>query len=169
MVSNYETFYKIGIISPRTYSTGSHDPNSDLRTGLGKKIEEILLALKKERKFIVGVSSLTLGLEQDFCDLCLKNEIDYMCFIAHEKQEEQWRKLPNYIYEKYIDLIKSSLSITQVGDGVYSPRKVFRKHNRLINYCDAIILIDSPMIKYDPLAKMLKKKRVFRIPWNVIH
>lgn len=163
MESDPKKPFYVGIISPRVFSTGGYDIEDPLRAKLKNQISTILNELQEKHQFIIGITGLSNGPEKDFFFLCQEKNIDCNLLLPFQKTDEQYKKLPSDLFPYQASILEKSLSVQYVSDGVYSPRKMFKKHYRLIQDSNAVILIHSIITKYDLLNKSLKKKNVYNI------
>ena len=160
-----QPFY-LGIIAPRVFSTGGYDVDDPLRQSLRENIDAVIKDLQKTQPFIIGLTGLHNGPEQDFFYLCQNRKIDCHIIFPFQKLEEQYKKLPTQLFPCQENIIKDVLSVKYVSDGIYSPRKMLKKNIRIIQESNAIIMIHSIMTNYSLLEKALKKKQVYNIYAN---
>lgn len=138
----------IGIIAPRTYSVGGYDSANNIRMNIKNQIETILLKYCESYE-VVGITTLSQGPEQDFAEICLKNNIRYITYLPYRNQEKNWICTQNY--QK---LLESSHSQEMLARGVYSPRKNVNKHKFIGNHSDVIIYVEN---KLKPICPILQK------------
>jgi kynureninase len=151
---------KVGIIGPRSYSLGGHDPSGDIRLGLSYQINNIFKKLSDDDKIILGLTGLSLGVEQDFARLCFENNIQYNVYLSHDNQEKQWRDLPCHILEEYDKLINNSKSCINISDGNYSPKKHIQKQIKILKESDIIIWISGTFpFKNEKIQTLLNDKK----------
>jgi kynureninase len=155
---------KIGIIGPRSYSLGGHDPSGLIRLRLYNQIETIFRKLNNDDKIIIGLTGLSLGVEQDFARLCKDNNVEYNVYLSHENQEKQWKDLPVHILEQYDELVESSRCCINIADGNYSPKKHIQKQIKIMKDSDVLIVISGSLpIKNEKIQSMLDEKKNYTI------
>ena len=125
----------IGIIAPKTYTVGGYDTESFERKSIRKYINAILKYYQEYE--IIGITGLANGVEQDFAECCIDNDIKYLVYLPFQKQEKYWM---NPI-DTYKDLLDSSHGIEYISRGEYSPRKMIKKQKFIGQHSDVIIYI----------------------------
>jgi uncharacterized phage-like protein YoqJ len=138
---------KIGVVGPRPYFVGGHDPDNDTRKYIRESISTILEKLLNNKRIVIGLTGLNIGAEQDFAIACKKMDVDYHCYLPYEEQELRWKYLPNTAIELYLSLLKTASYIEIVSEGKYSPKKNLTKLQKIIQESDELIYIRSPKIR----------------------
>jgi len=134
---------KISILGPKPYSLGGHDASGELRSKIQKSISFILDGLEKEDKVVLGLTGLSLGLEQDFAQICKDKGISYNVYLSHDSVDAQWEHLPSNICEKYNELLENAHSSIVLDDGGYSPKKIVHRQLRILKDSDIVIYVSG--------------------------
>lgn len=157
--------YKLGVINTKPVFIGGHDLNNPIRIKLRKQIKKIIdtLLLDKDRA-IIGITGLSLGLEQDFAISCVENNIDYIAYIVNENEEELWKDLPVSIREQYKNLYSKAHEIISIGSkNTYSPKENLLKMEKIIRDCDGIIILQTEYQKDNLISKKYNDKSFYYI------
>lgn len=136
---------KIGIVGPRPYFIGGHDPDNDIRTFIRLSITEILDKLVLN-KTLLGLTGLNIGVEQDFASVCYNMGVDYCVYLPYNEQEDRWKYLPPETTIEYNFLLSKALKQEIISEGSYSPHKNLLKIYRIIADADEIIWIRNKKV-----------------------
>lgn len=146
---------KIGVIGPKPCFVGGHDINDDIRLQIKKWI---IQQLKKHKdNTVVGLSGLSLGVEQDFVQACIGCNIDFSGYLSHENQQDQWVDMP-VVEQGYKDLLDKSLGYIIISNGQFSPRKHIKKLEKICKDSDIILYINNIAEEFDLLIEELLEK-----------
>lgn len=130
---------------------------------LYKHLDEIVDKYKSDT--IIGLTGLCIGLELDFANYCLINDIDYIVYQAFDTPEIYWNNLPESIVRSYHKALESSFSVEKLSDGGYAPRKNINRKLRMCEDADIILNIeekDSFKINQE-IIKNLKNKIIYEV------
>ena len=152
--------YNIGIIGPRTFIAGGHDKACEFRVKLRYKITQIICNIKEPYQ-LVGLTGLGLGVEQDFAAACNNLDIPYSSYLPYENMERKWIGLPSDIQNNFTTLLNNATGILYVSNGPYSPKKIEKKNQKVIDDSDLVIFINTPLSKYEYLLD--KNKEVIKL------
>ena len=155
-----EPTYNIGIIGPRSFIQGGHDKASEFRIKLRYKMASIISDIKQPYQ-LIGLTSLQIGASQDFAEVCNHLDIPYSSYLPYENMERKWVGLPSDIQNNFTTLLNNATGILYVSDGPYSPKKVEKSNQKIIEDSDLIIYIETPLSKYDYL--MDNNKDIIRL------
>lgn len=155
-----EPTYNIGIIGPRSFIAGGHDKVSEFRIKLRHKISTIMCDIKQPYQ-LLGLTGCSIGVESDFCSVCYNLDIPYSSYLPYENMERKWVGLPADIQNNFTTLLNNATGILYVSDGPYSPKKVEKKNQKIIEDSDLVIYVETPLSKYDYL--MDNSKDIIRI------
>lgn len=160
---------KLGIIAPRTFTTGGFDISDNVRIRIRKFSERIVTGilasgLSQDPNFtLVGITGLGLGPEQDFADICRDHNVDYSGYLSFENQNERWNKLPVDITNKYFEYLEKAVGIHQTAEGQYSPRKTLRHNNKVVEDSDFVIIINTTIKQFTPEPDCFKHYFILNI------
>lgn len=148
---------KVGIIGPKPFGVGGHDCNY-LRSKIKDSITKILLDCSKEYT-VVGITGLGIGVEQDFAEICYKNNIDYTVYLPYNEQEKYWCNLCPDLLKNYETLLEKALSVVELDRGKFSPKKIVTKRKKIANESDYIIYVKNHEINQlnDIIIRYLSK------------
>lgn len=132
---------KISILGPKSWSIGGHDIDHPIRQIIRQKIDKFLDTLITDNKVIIGLTGLSLGVEQDFAIALIAKNIDYKVYLPYLDQENYWENLPKCVHEKYAELLKKAINVVNLFDGHYSPKKNVNKKHKIIKESDIIIFV----------------------------
>lgn len=130
--------YKIMITGHRPSKIGGYDFDNPIRIKIRDKIKNILLEHKKIHKEIVCISGMAIGVDQDFCSVCLDLKIPYIAYVPFNGQENIW---PTPAKNFYKELLNKAKAIKTVSKGGYSPKKMQIRNEAMANDCDMAIAI----------------------------
>ncbi len=147
----------VGIIGPRPYSIGGHDPNNPIRQDLMTRYESILMSYKSSTTTPIGLTGLGLGVEQDFAKVCIKNNVKYICYLPYEDQEKNW--FGNL--DEYYNLLEHAEDIELLSKGVYTPKKIYNKYKSIAENSDVIILVYNHLVNISEVVKYFDKKPIY--------
>ena len=136
---------KIGILGPKPFGMMGHDSDNSYRMLIKGKIDKILQDFINEYT-VVGMTGLNLGVEQDFAEVCISNNIEYITYLSYEDQEKYWINLSNELTKVYQYYLDKSLNVISLDDGKFSPKKVLLKTKKIINESDCIIYVKHSQI-----------------------
>jgi uncharacterized phage-like protein YoqJ len=164
-----QKIYKIGILGSKPCGIGGHDCNNEIRAKIKEKIESILIDLKSQYPILLGLTSLSLGVEQDFARICLDNNISYNVILPYPNQNDFWHKLPLHVMDTYNDFFSKALNIKTLSDGSYSPKKHINRKKYIISESDMIIYVPNKLFKYqvDHIMAILKDSNKKFVTINV--
>lgn len=109
------------------------------------KIDNIVDKILSTHGKCIGLTGLGFGIEQDFCDICIKHKIPYKCVIPHDGFGNKW---PEPIKQKYTYLLHNSLEQIYPKKGPYNPLKRKIKENYIRTKSDYIIyIVENPLIQ----------------------
>lgn len=149
----------IGIIGPRPYSLGGHDWNNPIRLRLISLYEEIILSYRTSKTKPVGLTGLSLGVEQDFARACINTKTNYICYLPYEEQEKNWFGTNN----EYYDMLEHAEDTELLNRGLYSPRKMLTKQKFIINNSDILICVLNKFTNKKEIVKHILEKPVYVI------
>lgn len=138
---------RIGILGPRPYFIGGHDEKDLDRTKIKKIIDRILQDYLNQGFKLFGLTGLDLGVEQDFAQSCIDNNVLYQVILSHEKPQDKWANLTEDIVKKYNFLIRKSKKVITVNKGPYSPKKNQDKNSFISNESDIVIIVINSELK----------------------
>ena len=155
---------KISVYGPKPYSMGGHNLSSE-SCPIRNAIQDIVDDLQDQDKILIGLTGLSLGLEQDFAYICLQNKIPYNVYLSHDTQERSWADLPEELLKKYQDLLDEAENHTIINTGAFSPKKALNRQLRVMKDSDYIIYVSGFLpIKNDKLLALLCEKDTKIIP-----
>lgn len=140
----------------RPASIGGHDPTNPIRSNINLQIYKILQEQIKKHELILGLTGLTIGVEQDFAEICLNLKIDFNVYLAYEQMSKKWGNLP-HIKEKYDYLLSKALNTIVLNKTTYSPVKNYNKNLILIREADLVIYVNNPIKKNCVLLDEIKQ------------
>lgn len=135
---------KIGTIGPKTFTLGGHDPFNPIRIQLREEYKGILQHYLDEYGILLGVTSLSIGSEQDFAQCCIDCNIDYKVYIPYNNVESQWDNLPD-LKQRYEKLLDKSLESFPLSEERFSPKRITDKNCKIIKECDIVIFIKTDL------------------------
>ncbi len=154
--------YKIGIIGPRSFITGGHCSSADIRVKLRDKMCQIINSVDSVYQ-IVGLTGLGIGCEQDFALVCERMDIPYSSYLPYENIEKKWITLPHEIENNFTYLLNNATGVLYVSNGPYSPKKIEKKNEKIIEDSDLVIYVKTPLSKYDYLINKGKNVAEIRL------
>lgn len=158
---------KISLFGPKPYSMGGHDLTKD-QAQIINKINKIITSLQSNDNVIVGLTSLSLGIDQVFAQLCLEKDIPYNVYAAHDNLEKLWTDLPETFGTQFQYLYDNANNIINVNAGPYSPKKVFQNQLKVLKDSDYVIYVSGFIpIKHETIQATLNNKQVFVIPYKI--
>lgn len=135
----------ISIIGPRSCGLAGHDIDNEMRINIRNKLTQKLTEYKKNYN-IIGLTSLHLGIEQDFALVCMELDIDYIVYSAYDNPENAWKNLPSYITDRYNLLKKSAYDYRIISTGKYSPKKILNNKIQMINDASIIFIMSNHLL-----------------------
>lgn len=142
---------KIGILGPKPYpSLDGHDKSNPIRLSKINNIKRILsdIISKDQNNAYLGLTGLSLGIEQDFAHICIDLNIDYHVYLSHENITSQWGSLPVEITKDYQYLLDHALEVKNIGKTTYTPKKIINRKMKIYYDSDILIHVKS---KFDKL------------------
>jgi uncharacterized phage-like protein YoqJ len=151
----------VGIIGPKPFLLGGHNSDNPIRRQLRSKIQQVLNELLNKHQCIKGLTGLSIGCEQDFATSCKELGIDYEVVLPFDNQEEMLTDVCSLEY--YERLLQDASGMISLG-GLYSPKAIIKKYQRIIQSSDYVILVNSPLINYERVfAQILSTKQVISL------
>ncbi len=129
---------KVMVTGHRPNRIGGYDENNPVRQYTSKAMTDILIKLKTEFKNIEAITGMALGVDQDYCKICIKLNIPFIAYIPFVGQELKW---PSLAQDQYRDLLSKAKKVIIVSKGNYSPRKMLIRDERMVKDCDVGIAI----------------------------
>lgn len=157
--------YNIGIIGPRSFIAGGHDVYSEHRIKLREDFYRILSRIDQPYQS-VGLTGLGLGPEQDFAISCRELNIPYSSYLAFPNQEERWINLPE-ANRKFQELLADATGILFVSNGFYSPKKIEKKNQKIVEDADLLIFVETPLSPFNymiPASKEIIRIKYWELP-----
>lgn len=98
-----------------------YDPLNPLRVALRHEMRVRLVTLKPE----VAYSGMAIGVDQDFCVVCLNLSIPYIAGVPFEGQEKTW---PKQAQKVYFELLERASKVHYVCEPGYAAWKMQRRN-----------------------------------------
>lgn len=158
---------KVSILGPKPYSLGGHDYQNHIYSHIKTQIREVLNQFHRNDKIVIGLTGLSLGLEQEFANICKQQGITYNVYLSHDNPTKSWEDLPNVIMQ-YHNMLQTSNTSIDVSNGSYSPKKCLQRQLRILKDSDCVIYVSGFLpIKNDKIQAMLNTKQTIIIPFNI--
>lgn len=141
-----EKNHKIGIIGVYPYALGGYD-----YTPIKAQHAEIFQSILSSYSKPTGITSLTIGSELDFAEICYKNNIPFHHIAIQEDGAHKWPA----DREKFAYLKQNADETIILSEGIFAPSKVFKKWDYVIRESDALIVILNPTYKFPTLINTL--------------
>lgn len=152
---------KIGILGPKPYpSLDGHDKSNPIRLSKINNIKRILsdIISKDQNNAYLGLTGLSLGIEQDFAHICIDLNIDYHVYLPYDNMQESWGNLPIEITKDYEYLLSHALEIKNIGKSTYTPKKAITKKLQIYYDADILIYVKSDIDKFIEILEKENKK-----------
>ena len=114
----------------------SHDDAT--RVKVRNRLRNILRKVKEKYPEVIGISGMAIGIDQDFCYICIELQIPFDAYLPFEGQALIW---PKPIQNEYKNLLKKARQCIIVSDGGYSPSKMHVRNKAMADECDAAIAV----------------------------
>ena len=125
-----------------TIALTGHRPNKLLYEWDGKgpisdAIFMILCQIIEERKPTKGISGMALGADMLWAEALIEKEVPFIAAIPCKGQEKMWPKKSQW---RYNEILSSPLCTKFiVSDGGYSPYKMQKRNEWMVDNCDLLI------------------------------
>lgn len=106
-----------------------------------------------------GISGMALGVDQDFCTVCLALGIPYWAAVPFKGQEASWPPQSQVVYDR---LLKAAAEVNYVCSPGYAAWKMQRRNEWQVDRCDLLLAVwngDKTGGTYNCLAYALRMKK----------
>jgi uncharacterized phage-like protein YoqJ len=131
----------IMVTGHRPNAIGGYSNTNPIRQYIKQKMKRRLQELQAEHPNLIGISGMALGVDQDFCDICIELGIPFHAYVPFVGQSKVW---PKPLRDYYDYLLSKAAKVIIVSEGTYSPYKMHVRNHRMSDACTTAIAVLDP-------------------------